>query len=156
MACKRQRLTKLASRTTNISELTNVLAELDNIHPGLGASRFAVARAVRADLSSATPSGTILPSMDLQAIDPDTKKSFTFKWSYLDPASMVWFLSNSSPAFASALRRARGIHGAPSVDKPWDVIWYVDETQPGIMLKTDNKRNVQCPNWSYAQLGRET
>ncbi len=105
---KRRRLSTLASHSTNVSELVRLLRELSDVAPDLAKSRWAVARAVKAELFTPTAYGCVLRKMDFETADASGNKG-TFRWSYFDPLAMVSFLSASSPQYAAALRRAKEV-----------------------------------------------
>ena len=139
---KRRCLSSLVgTKIVTDSALSAILQKLSNMDVDvndLGKSRWSISRAVQADASTCTAHGPLLSNIDLPMIDGSV-----FKWTIVQPASLLCFLCQMSPAFETALTAVH--ERCPSNQRrPWSIIVYLDEATPGNMLAQDVTRKSYC------------
>ena len=150
---KRRCLASLAgTKFVTDAALSAVLRAVSNLEldvKDLGKSRWSISRAVGADLSIPTMHGQVLSEIDLPLID-----GTVYKWTIVEPSSLLCWLCQFSPGFQEALAATH--ERTPSNRKfPWSIIVYLDEATPGNMLDQDVTRKSWCFYWQFQEMGPE-
>ena len=87
-----------------------------------------------------------------QTITMETTDGNTFDWVFLHPGRLLqrWLRHPKLQKFWAERLRAEG---APSQEKPWNLIFGFDEFTPGDKLRADNRRKTMILNYSFTEMG---
>ena len=111
-----------------------------------GIDRRQLARDLETSLQRPTAYGVPIQPIALQTFAGE------FEWHSVNPFAMLNHLAREVPAFGNMLQERLKTHPC-SPDKPWEIIYYCDETSAGNMLHIDSSRMAWLFYWSFKQLG---
>lgn len=149
MSPKKRKLARLADHANHsaCSAILRIVRE-EGIDDLDGLSQRSLKRAIVADQRLETPYGKVVQQVELQT---DARP---FRWHVVHPAACLTFLATTCKPFERKLEMMLESQ-KPSVESPWAIILYADETSPGALLKVDNTRKTMLIYWQFRQSGRE-
>ena len=151
---RRLDLTKLGLKSfLTASALSNLLEEIaqqdSSFIPGACSQRTIKRARERAVDDTDSHFGPTLQECSVVMMDGSTEKICI-----ASPATVLWESCRRCPKFREFFR-ARLLASPPSIQEPWDLIWYCDEVSPGNQLAPTNRRKLQAIYFSFKQFGPE-
>ena len=147
-------LTKLGRKSfltaSALSNLLQEIAEQDaSFDPGPSSQQSIKRARVRSLNDTDSPHGPMMQEWNVAMSDGSIQTI-----SFMNPATFLWESCRRSSKFREFLK-ARLEACPPSLERPWDLIWYNDEVSPGNQLAPTNRRKLQAVYYSFKQFGPE-
>ena len=112
-------------------------------------SRYQIMRALR----SLEGQVCMTQELQLKAVNRQGRR-LTYKLLHAAPNKILDFYIRECPGFAGMLWTLISV-SPPTHQRPWHVVFYVDEITPGNPIRTDNKRKIVVFYFNFLELGPE-